>query len=77
MTLNDLNRDKNEKKIFQGYSAYYDINNDKVLTVGEAAQALNLEIKDLDDVTSYDELNNNSCAYIKIENTNLKLVADI
>ena len=59
---------------FESY--YFDIKNDKELTVGEAAKAL--EIKNLDNAKSYEELDGNgSCAIIKINNGNLEVEAPL
>ena len=59
---------------FESY--YFDIKNDKELTVGEAAKAL--EIKNLDNAKSYEELDGaESCAVIKINNGNLEVEAPL
>ena len=57
------------------YNYFYDISNDKILTIGEAAKLM--EIKDLDTATSYKELDNeSSCSYMIIENGKTTITTD-
>lgn len=57
------------------YNYFYDIKNDKELNISEAAKALG--ITNLDNATSYDNLKDNACAIIKVENGNLEVEAPL